>query len=188
MAVGESKQISEVKSEDNQNKLEFQASVPVISLGAPVVDEKAEVIGVVTTANEADGTSSIVRPVSALKSLVAQVGSEETIRWPNEAPPTPTPRPRLVYTPKPVYPAEARYHDGISRSGRYRVNFDTNGTVKNIQVLRSTGSDILDRAATDGLQQWKCEPGREGYVVVPLTFKAGEEHAHAGSRSYRSGP
>ena len=74
--------------------------------------------------------------------------------------------------PKPVYPSEARFHDGVARSGRYRLNFDANGTVKNIQILQSTGSEPLDRAAIAGLQQWKAEPGREGFVTVPLTFQS----------------
>ncbi len=94
------------------------------------------------------------------------------VRWPGEPRPTPTPRPRLVYMPKPVYPGEARFHDGVARAGRYRVNFDANGTVKNIQILQSTGNEILDRAAINGLQQWKAEPGREGFVTVPLTFQS----------------
>ena len=66
----------------------------------------------------------------------------------------------------------ARFHDGVARNGRYRVNFDATGIVRNVQVLQSTGNEVLDRAAINGLQQWKAEPGREGFVVVPLTFQS----------------
>jgi outer membrane biosynthesis protein TonB len=41
-----------------------------------------------------------------------------------------------------------------------------------VQVVTSTGSDILDGAAIKGLEQWRSEPGRESYIVVPLTFQA----------------
>ena len=79
---------------------------------------------------------------------------------------------RLVFAPAPRYPLEARFRDGLARTGRFRVNFDVTGTVKDIQVLKSTGSDILDSAAVQGLQQWRSEPGREWFTIVPLTFQA----------------
>jgi len=157
------------QSDQSEEELEMAARVPAISLGAPVVDQSGEVIGVVT--EQKGAASSIVRPVTAVKSVVAQVGNTPAIRW-GEARPTPTPRPRVVYRPNPTYPNEARFHDGIARSGRYRVNFDATGLVRNVQVLQSTGADVLDRAAISGLQQWKAEPGREGFVVVPLTFQS----------------
>ena len=157
--------ISGKQSEANEGELELNATVPATSLGAPVVDQNGEVVGVVTAAR-------VVRSISAVKSLVAQIGTSAMVRWPGEPRPTPTPKPRLVSMPKPVYPSEARFHDGVARAGRYRVNFDVNGNVKNIQVLQSTGNEVLDRAAINGLQQWKAEPGREGFVTVPLTFQS----------------
>jgi TonB family protein len=159
-------------SDENEGEIKLAASVPAISLGAPVVDQSGEIVGVVTAPSEKGEASSIVRPISAVKSVVTEIGSNATARWPGETRPSPTPRPRLVSMQRPIYPSEARFHDGIARSGRYRVNFDANGTVKNIQVLQTTGSDVLDHAAIAGLQQWKCEPGREGFVVVPLTFQS----------------
>jgi TonB family protein len=160
------------ESDGNENEFALAASVPEISLGAPVVDENGEVIGIVTERNKKDDASSIVRSIGAVKSVVAGIQPNATARWPGEVRPTPTPKPHLVYTPKPVYPAAARFSDGIARSGRYRVNFNVDGTVKNVQVMNSTGVEALDVASVKGLGQWKCEPGREGYVIVPLTFQS----------------
>ena len=164
--------ISGKESEASEDGLELTPAAPATALGAPVVDQNGEVLGIVAARNGKEETASVVRPLSAVKSVVAQIGSSAMVRWPGEPRPTPTPKPRLVSMPKPVYPSEARFHDGVARSGRYRVNFDANGNVKNIQILQSTGNEVLDRAAITGLQQWKAEPGREGFVTVPLTFQS----------------
>lgn len=157
------------QSDQAGEQFEVAARIAPVSLGAPVIDQNGEVIGVAT---EAKGdTSTIVRPVNVVKSVMAQIGSMPVVRW-GEPRPTPTPRPRVVYRPNLSYPSDARFHDGIARNGRYRVNFDASGAVRNVQVLQSTGAEVLDRAAISGLQQWKAEPGREGFVVVPLTFQS----------------
>jgi TonB family protein len=164
--------ISSSEIDESSNALDLRASVPAISLGAPVVDQNGEVIGVVTAANGTAESSTIVRPVRVVESLIEQAQSNATAYWSGEPRPTPTPRARLVYAPPPVFPAEGRARDRGVHSGRYRLNFDATGAVKSIQVLQSTGSEFLDRAAINGLQQWKSQPGRESYVIVPLTFQS----------------
>jgi TonB family protein len=165
--------ISKNESDPTGNDIALAALVPDITLGAPLVDESGEVVGVVTQRSKKEETSTVVRPASLLKSMVAEIQPNAVARWPGEVRPTPTPKPRLVYTPKPTYPAEARFSDGVARTGRYRVNFNLDGTAKNVQVMNSTGVEALDAAALKGLGQWKCEPGRDGgYVVVPLTFQS----------------
>ncbi len=159
-------------AEESQNQFGLVAQVPEISLGAPVVGENGDVIGVVTERDQKEEGSTVIQSVNAVKSVVEEIQPNATARWPGEPRPTPTPRPRLVYTPKPIYPSEARFSDGVARSGRYRVNFNADGTVKNVQVLNSTGVEALDAASIKGLGQWKCEPGHEGFVIVPLTFKS----------------
>ncbi len=162
------------KEIDNESK-EFgiAASVPEISLGAPVVDQNGEVLGIVTAQNKEGQGSVVVRPISAIESVIDDVESSNSVSWPGAPPPPPTATPplraRVVYAPPPIYPPESRVR-GV-RSGRYRLNFDSRGAVKSIQVLQSTGIDALDRAAIDGLQKWRSQPGREGYVIVPLTFQ-----------------
>jgi len=152
--------------------------LPAQASGAPLVNENGEVVGVVTLARDSSGASSVVvRPASALASLLARVAPETTPRWAGaEAEsPTPTPSPkklRIVSNPAPVYPEQARHSNPpIGGSGRFRIIFGANGSVKEVQVLRSTGQDILDQAALEALSQWKSEPGREWSLAVPISFR-----------------
>src|SRR2546430_10752476 len=43
-------------------------------------------------------------------------------------------------------------------SGKFRVTFDPNGSVKNVQTVESTGQPLLDQAAISALRQWRTEP------------------------------
>lgn len=160
-----------IRTNDDENQFEVSARVLPVSFGAPVVDANGDIIGVVTGRDEKNENAVLVRPASVISSLLSEARSSTGARWPGQPQPSPTPALRLVFTPAPRYPREARFADSLARSGRYRLNFAANGTVKSVQVLRSTGSEILDRAAVNGLQQWRAEPGREGFVVVPLTFQ-----------------
>jgi TonB family protein len=57
-------------------------------------------------------------------------------------------------------------------TGKFRVTFGTNGLVKNVQTVESTGQPILDRSAIEALQAWKAEPGAGDWtVLVPITFQ-----------------
>ena len=67
--------ISSSEMYESSNALGLKASVPAISLGAPVVDQNGEVIGVVTAANETGESSTIVRPVRVVESLIEQARS-----------------------------------------------------------------------------------------------------------------
>ena len=159
--------------EQSSNELTLAATVPEASHGAPVVDDEGQVIGVVTERSKKEETSMIVRPASVLKSLAGEIQPNSVVKWPGEARPTPTPKPRLVYTPKPVYPSDARFSDGTARTGRYKIIFNGDGTAKTVQILNSTGVESLDSSAVKGLGQWKCEAGRDGaYIIVPLTFQS----------------
>src|SRR6202043_2956290 len=99
---------------------------------------------------------------SLLDPLLAQAKPGTTGRWaaaPLESP-TATPAPRVaarrvLYNPAPKYPFEARsIRVGPNRgNGRYRVTFGTNGSVRNVQTVESTGQPILDQAAIEGLRQ-----------------------------------
>jgi TonB family protein len=146
--------------------------------GAPLVDENGEVVGVVTLARDSSGASSVVvRPASALASLLAQIAPETAARWAGteaESPsPTPSPKKlRIVSNPAPVYPQQARRaNPPIGGSGRFRIVFGANGDAREVQVVRSTGQSILDQAAVEALHQWRSEPGREWSLVVPMTFR-----------------
>ena len=164
--------------------------LPKTSAGAPVIDQRGEVIGIV--AFRAGNNSCAIRPAAIAGTLLAQVSSNMIASWENlttsshlttpTASPTATRSPtaakiplrgsKLIYAPAPRYPAEARQSRGTGRSsGSFRVLFDTNGNAVAVQTMRSTGNPLLDQAAVAALQEWRSEPGREWSLVVPITFK-----------------
>lgn len=162
-------------ADPKKDAFQIEGSIPADATGAPVVDANGEVVGIVYAAGKND-----IQPSGQLEVLLAQVKPGMNGRWvaaPVESPtPTATPRlarPRILSNPAPRYPYEARMIRAgpTTGSGRFRVTFGTNGLVKSVQVVTSTGQPILDRAAIQGLQTWKAEPGaQEWTVLVPITF------------------
>jgi TonB family protein len=169
--------------------LDMTPALPKTSAGAPVIDQRGEVIGIVTF--RAGNNSCAIRPAATAGSLLAQVSPNMIASWqtlttsshptPMASPtgtrsPTPAKIPlrgsKLIYAPLPRYPSEAKQlHGGAQGSGSFRVLFDTNGQAVAVQTLRSTGNPSLDQAAVAALQEWRSEPGREWSLVVPITFK-----------------
>src|SRR5882724_12873292 len=161
-------------------------ALPKTSAGAPVIDHRGEVIGIVSF--RAGNNSCAIRPAAIAGTLLAQISSNMIASWENLttssdlATPTATRSPapakiplrgsKLIYAPAPRYPAEARQSRGAGQSsGSFRVLFDTNGNAVAVQTMRSTGNPLLDQAAVAALQEWRSEPGREWSLVVPITFK-----------------
>src|SRR6266700_1323283 len=161
-------------------------ALPKTSAGAPVIDQRGEVVGIVTF--RAGSNSCAIRPAATAGMLLTQVSSNMTASWENlmtsshlttptaTRNPTPAKTPlrgsKLIYAPAPRYPAEARQSRGAGQSsGSFRVLFDSNGNAVAVQTLRSTGNPSLDQAAVAALHEWRSEPGREWSLVVPITFK-----------------
>jgi TonB family protein len=74
-----------------------------------------------------------------------------------------------ISTPQPVYPIEAR-QKRIEGSGMFNLTLAKDGKIASIQVLKSTGSKILDDAAETTLRQWRLKPGILEPVRVPINF------------------
>ena len=152
------------------NRLEITGATPGSSVGSPVVTENGEVVGVVIAAGEKTGA----RSCSAVESLLSRVAADTHARWPAtvETQPTPkaTPKPRLVYAPAPAFPPGVS-QGGVSGTGRFRLSFDPNGNVTNVQVIKSTGNPYFDQSAIKTFRQWKSAPGQGGSVTVPVTFQ-----------------
>src|SRR5947207_7342736 len=153
-----------------QHRIEMAGTTPVSAVGSPVVTENGEVVGVVIAAGGKTGARSF----SAVESLLSRVAADTHARWPAtaETQPTPkaTPKPRIVYAPAPAFPPGAS-QGGVSGTGRFRLSFDPNGNVTNVQVIRSTGNPYFDQSAIKTFQQWKSAPGQGGSVTVPVTFQ-----------------
>ena len=155
---------------EHGNDFELRGTTPASAAGSPVVDEAGAVVGVVTSAGE----KTIARSSAALASLFSKVTSDTRPRWLASAEgsptPKPTPKPRIVYAPAPAFPRGVS-QGGVSGTGRFRLSFDPNGNVTNIQVIRSTGNPYFDQSAIKTFQQWKSAPGQGGSVTVPVTFQ-----------------
>jgi len=166
--------IKSLGADPKKDAFQLGGTIPKDAAGAPVIDANGDVVGVVTAGGKND-----IQPSGQLEPLLAAIKPGTAAKWaaaPVESP-TPTPMPRVarrvISNPAPRYPPEARsIRIGPNRgSGKFRVTFGLDGTVKNVQVVESTGQPILDRAAIDGLRAWRAEPGQSDWtVLVPVTF------------------
>jgi len=79
---------------------------------------------------------------------------------------------RVLYAPPPQYPlvARARHWTG---AGLFACNLRPDGTVVSVDVVRSTGHDVLDDAATSALRRWKFPSGGSHVIRIPLSFTIG---------------
>ncbi len=171
---------------------DLTANLGTDSLGAPVITEKGEILGLVTLERGEGAALTVVRGANALTPLLAHLEKHAKAAWavvsPDEiAPPAegPSPKPKaspppvvyppgtkkLVFAPRPRYPNEARHGPFIQRgSGRYRISFGRDGLVHSVQIVESTRSQMLDAAALQTLRTWKAAPGTDWSAEVPLTF------------------
>src|SRR5688572_12245942 len=67
-----------------------------------------------------------------------------------------------VRSPRPEYPLEARQKK-ITGSGVVLVRVSSAGIVTSATMFQSTGSPILDRAATSGFKRWRFRSGEPFY-------------------------
>ncbi len=75
-----------------------------------------------------------------------------------------------LYAPKPQYPYEARSRH-VTGSGVIVAEVDSaSGNCTSASVAQSTGSPILDNAATSAFRQWRFRPGTVSKVRIPITF------------------
>ena len=167
--------ITSLGADPKKDTFKIGGTIPSDAAGAPVLDANGDVVGIVTAGGKND-----IQPSGQLEPLLAAIKPGTKAQWaaaPVESP-TPTPAPRaarkVISNPAPRYPYEARTLSSGPRTGtgKFRVTFGTNGLVKTVQTVESTGQPILDRAAIQGLQTWKAEPGAADWtVLVPITFQ-----------------
>lgn len=99
------------------------------------------------------------RPTDATTSPTQRTASDV-------APGTPMPLSRI----QPDYPAEAMRRNE-SGTVVVRITVDSDGRPDDVEVLRSSRSRSLDRAATQAARRWRFRPGQTGTVEVPFEFK-----------------
>lgn len=107
---------------------------------------------------------------------------------PEPAPAMPTPPlqvaagndslPQPIYAPPPRYPRAAQRR-GESGTVLLRAYVTADGSVDRIEILQSSQSRNLDRAASDAIRRWRFQPAIRagqavpGNVMVPITFNPG---------------
>ena len=170
LAVNEGSAREMTIASQDPERLEIAGATPPSSVGSPVINRDGEVVGVVTSTGE----RTIARPSAALDSLLSRVSVDTQPSWPaiaeTRATPRSTPKPRLIYAPAPAFPPRAA-QPGLSGTGRFRLSFDAQGNVTNIQLIQSTGNRLFDESAIQTLRQWKSSPGQGWAVTVPVTFR-----------------
>lgn len=84
--------------------------------------------------------------------------------------------PNYGTNPLPSYPLLARER-GYQGTVYLRVQIQPDGRVSGLAIDRSSGFEILDRAATDSVKEWTFLPARkrgkpvDSWVVLPVKFK-----------------
>ena len=87
----------------------------------------------------------------------------------------------VLAAPHPVYPIQAR-RQRVSGRGWFQMIVDKTGKVTKVHVVRSTGSEILDRAAVQALSKWRFKPGK-GITRANLPIKFSLEQGDAARKS-----
>jgi TonB family protein len=75
-----------------------------------------------------------------------------------------------LYAPRPEYPLAARKRHWTG-AGVFACSIRSDGTVTSVDVLRSTGHQLLDQAAITALQHWRFQPGKMEAINIPIDFR-----------------
>ncbi len=83
--------------------------------------------------------------------------------------PAPSGRAAMIFKPNIQYPYEAK-RSRITGSGVVVVSVTPSGSVSSATMGKSTGSPILDNAATSAFRSARFKPGTVPTVKIPITF------------------
>ena len=76
----------------------------------------------------------------------------------------------FVHNPAPPYPHLAREKE-IEGKVRIKAFYNDNGNVIKIEILQSSGSDILDRSVQKTVKEWRLDKGASGSFEKSFEFK-----------------
>ncbi len=103
------------------------------------------------------------------------VQSPEATEW-NAAVTEPVYNAAYLRNPSPAYPNAAKRR-GVEGKVMLEVKVTADGSASAVNVARSSGSDVLDKAARDAVIQWRFIPAKRGSetvaatVIVPIEFR-----------------
>lgn len=69
----------------------------------------------------------------------------------------------------PTYPEAARLQGEQGRT-QLRYYVDENGKISDLQVMKSSGSALLDNAAVNAISKYQYLPGQSGWTTHPVNF------------------
>jgi TonB family protein len=164
-------------------------ALPKTATGAPVINRRGELVGIVTLRGDSNN-ACVIRSANSASTLLAQIPPNMIASWqtptrpsssataPSVATKSPTPvkipvrDSKLVFAPSPRYPEVIkRFYGSVRGSGNFRIVFDSEGHATSVQTVRSTGNPLLDQAAVSALHSWRAQPGQGWSLVVPITFQ-----------------
>ena len=71
--------------------------------------------------------------------------------------------------PGAAYPQEAQKAK-ITGSGVYELRIDKAGKISEVAIVKSSGSAVLDKAATTAFKKWRFKPGVFQLVRIPVSW------------------
>src|SRR6476646_5851076 len=74
-------------------------------------------------------------------------------------------------SPGPPYP-EAAQKAKMTGSGFYELRINKAGTITSVVIVKSSGNDVLDKAATTTFRRWRFKPGIFTSVRIPVSWSA----------------
>lgn len=89
---------------------------------------------------------------------------------------------KVEVKPKPIVQVKPRYPDlarqaGIEGKTVVKALVDVDGSVMEVQILKSSGNQMLDQAALTAARRWKFSPAKQRdkfvrvYVSIPINFR-----------------
>lgn len=163
------KPVESVKEEPNPASSKTAASLPANSM-----------FNSSQTSPEQVHTS--LAEVSSVQSAIVNSSSNSSVQVNDDPVSTPAVAttisrgPRVISSQEPFFSEEARRR-GWQGTVRVRVIISEQGSVREVQLVESSGYSQLDEAALSCLRSWQFSPAlREGYpvaakIVIPITFK-----------------
>jgi TonB family protein len=72
-------------------------------------------------------------------------------------------------SPGPGYPQQAQTTKATG-TGVYELRIDKAGVTRTVVVVKSSGSDVLDKAATTTFRGWRFKPGIFTSIRIPVSW------------------
>lgn len=163
---------SESKEQPTRPTLTAPESVVTQTVSPPVFEK---VVKESTAAHTMQEPADLDKKISTMEKPVQTAALKETQMDLSSAPPAFSGA-RYAYNPKPNYPDRAK-REGWEGTVLLRVLVGSHGTPKTIEINRSSGFDLLDRAAHETVKGWRFHPAHRGdqriesWVKIPIVFR-----------------